>query len=104
MSSDSQSLPTGQGLFGGLSRLSRWPDEPFRSWTKPGCRFLAVECWIYKGESEAYFSNQVIETEKIPQWLRSDPRLLGNELPVAGIKMLVIEGSSDPLGSYGGIV
>ena len=51
-----------------------------------------------------YFSDEVLEAGKASQWLRSDPKALRDEPPAAGIKMLVIEGSSDPFdpmnGSY----
>ena len=83
--------------FKALNRLSCWPEEPFRAWTSPGCRFLAVESWLYEGASDAHFSDEVLEVDKAAHWLRSEPKALKNQPPVAGIKMLIIEGSSDPL-------
>ena len=51
-----------------------------------------------------YFSDEVLEAGKASQWLRSGPKALRDEPPAAGIKMLIIEGSSDPIdpmiGSY----
>ena len=96
MSSGFRTLHAEWTPFDGLSRLSRWPEEPFRAWTRPGCRFLAVESWLYNGTSEVYFSDEVLEAGSASRWLRSDPKALRDEPPAAGIKMLVIEGSSDP--------
>ena len=44
-----------------------------------------------------YFSDEVLEAGKASQWLRSDPKALRDKPPSAGIKMLLIEGCSDPI-------
>lgn len=93
----SKGYSTKASLFDGLSRLSYWPDEPYRAWTHPGCRFSIIECWQYKDTSKGYFDYSILETSKATESLSTDSNVYCCKELVAGIKILVIEGSVDSL-------
>ena len=84
-------------LYDGLSRLSHWPDEPHRAWIHSGCQTSVIEIWQYQDTLEGYFSHQVLKAKNASEILNANPRLHNRKEPIAGVKILVIEGCVDSL-------
>lgn len=90
---------TPDSLYSGISRLSSQPDNPFLTWVLPGCQFQYIECWQFPSARRTICKYGPLSDADASNWLRQkQPTLNGGEA-VAGIKVLIVDGTARPDGS-----
>ena len=81
-------------LHDALGGLSKWPDHPFRMWTRPGCQFSIVKTWQHETEPQPFFEYNKLKASDVAQDVLVKSASRPNRQK-PGIRVLIIEGSAD---------